>query len=174
MGAQSMGAVGMGLQTAGAAWATLGAYNKSKADKRAYEYQAQVARNNAQLAEWEAQDAIMRGQTAEGNQRMKTAQYKSSQRATMAARGLALDEGSPLDILTTTEFIGERDALTIRDNAAKEAWALRERGKGFISDAQVFQARADSENPYGSAIGTALTGGGQVASSWYQYRKAGG
>lgn len=174
MGTEAVAGAGAGMSAAGAGYAAVSAYNKSKADKRAFEYQSQVAKNNAQLAEWEAQDAIMRGQVAEGNVRLKYAHIKSSQRASMAARGLALDEGSPLDILTTTDFVGERDALTTRDNAAKEAWALREKGKGYLNDADVLKARADSERPGYAAIGSLLGSGGQVSSSWYQYSKARG
>lgn len=171
--ASTLATASLGMTAFGAGMSAVGAYNKSKADKAAYEYQAQVARNNAQVAEWQAQDAIMRGQTAEGNQRMKTAQLKGTQRAAMAARGLALDEGSPLDILTTTDLMGERDALTVRDNAAKEAWALREQGKGYTANAGLLGFRADSESPLMSAGSTLLTGAGQVASSWYAFKDKG-
>lgn len=173
-GGVSASTVALGMLAAGTAMATSAAYNKSKADKAAYEYQSQVAKNNAQLAEWQAQDATMRGQTAEGVQRSKTAQLKGAQRASLAARGLALDEGSPLDILTTTDYMGERDALTIRDNASREAWALREQGKGNTANASLLAARAGAENPLMSGATTFLTSGGSVASSWYGMRGAGG
>lgn len=155
----------------GAGYSAVGAYNKSKADKAAYEYQAKVQENNATLAGWQAEDAITRGQVSESNQRMKTAQLKSTQRASLAARGVALDEGSPLDILTTTDVMGERDALTVRDNAAREAWALREQGKGYTSNASLLSARADSENPLMAGAGTLLTGAGSVAKQWYSYKQ---
>src|SRR5689334_16302266 len=102
MGAETIGNVGTGLQIGGVVGQTVGAYQKSQGDKIAYEYQSKLARNNAQLAEWQAHDAITRGQVAENNQRQKTAQLAGTQRAIMAARGLSLDEGSPLNILSDT------------------------------------------------------------------------
>lgn len=171
--ASTVAVAATGMQVAGTVASTYAAYNKSRADKSGYEYQAQVSANNAQYAEWQAQDAITRGQRTEQNSRMKTAQLKSSQRASLAARGVALDEGSPLDILTSTDYMGELDANTISDNAAREAWALREGARGSMSNADLLRSRADAENPLFSAGSTFLTGAGAVASSWYRYRKEG-
>lgn len=171
MGAATVNKIGMGVTAFGAGVSAVSAYNKSKGEKYAYEYQAQMARNNAQLAEWQAQDAVTRGASAEGNQRLKVASFKSSQRASMAARGIALDEGSPLDILVTTDVMGEADALTVRDNASREAWALREQGKGYTANAGLLQMRGNSESPLMAAGSTLLTGAASVASQWYNYKK---
>lgn len=159
--------IATGLQVAGAANTVLGSYNQSKAAKAAYEYQAAVQRNNAQLAEWQAQDAIARGQKAEQSQRLKVAQLKSTQRAGFAARGVALDEGSALNILNDTDYMGNLDALTLRDNAAKEAWGYRTQGANAASDAALLSGRAEAESPFGAAASSLLTGAGAVASSWY-------
>lgn len=164
----TMGSIGTGLQIAGAVSGAYGSYQQSKATKAAYEYQAAVNRNNAQIAQWQAADAITRGQKAEQAQRLKTAQLKSSQRAAFAARGVALDEGSALNILDDTDYMGEMDALTIRDNAAREAWGLRNQATGYSSDASMLSSRANAESPMGSAFGSLLTGAGVVADSWYK------
>jgi hypothetical protein len=159
------------MMVAGLVTSTTGAYNKSKTDKAAYEYQAQVQKNNAQLGEWQAKDAIERGQQAENAHRMKVAQMKGSQRASMAARGLDLTEGSALNVLSDTDFMGDMDALVIRDNAAREAWGLREKAKGNKADSMLLQGRANAENPTMAATSSLLTGAGSVASSWYSYNK---
>lgn len=163
-----------GLQVAGMASSAMGAYNQSKGTKAAYEYQAAVNRNNATLAEWQARDAITRGQRAEQSQRLKTAQLKGSQRAALAARGVALDEGSALNILDDTDFMGEADAMTIRDNAAREAWGARTQGANYESDASMLSARAGAESPFKAAAGSLLTSAGSVANSWYRYKATGG
>jgi hypothetical protein len=95
---------------------------------------------------------------------------KSSQRAGFAARGVALDEGSPLAILQDTDMMGEMDALTIRDNAEKEAWGARMQGANYSSDSAMLSARAGAESSTGAAFGSLLTGAGAVASSWYNRR----
>lgn len=172
--ATTLAYIAVGTSVAGTAASAYGAYTKSKQDKAAYEYQAQVQKNNAQYAEWQAQDAITRGQTAEQNARMRTAQLKGTQRASLAARGLALDEGSPLDILTTTDYMGEKDALVIRDSANRDAWALREGAKSNMGNAALLRSRADAENPLMSGASTFLTGAGSVGSQWYRYKTASG
>lgn len=155
----------------GAAFSVIGAYQSSKAKKNAYATQSAVDANNAQYAELQAQDAIERGNNTADNVRIRGAQLKSTQRATMAARGIALDEGSPLNILNDTEYMTEHDALTAKDNAAKEAWALRIQGKNYNANASLLADRADAENPFMNAAGSLLTSGGTVADRWYGYNK---
>lgn len=162
------------LQLAGMAVSAYGAYQQSVATKNAYEYQAKVAQNNAQIARWQAEDAVTRGQKEEANHRLKLAQMAGSQRASMAARGLDLGTGSALDILTGTEFMGEMDALTIRDNAGREAWAYSNKGNEYEANAELMRYRADSESPWMAAGASLLTQGGAVAEKWYnrgQYGK---
>lgn len=167
MSAGTLDSVATGTQVAGMAAGAYSAYNKSKSDKAAYEYQASVTRNNSTLAEWRARDAITRGQKAEQTQRLKAASLKGTQRASLAARGLALDEGSPLSILQDTDFMGENDALTLRDNAAREAWGYRVQAGNYASDAGMLAARADAESPISAGATSLLTSAGSVASSWY-------
>lgn len=166
----ALGKFGLGAQAAGAIGGTFATYRKSRAEAQGYEYQSAVARSNAQLAEWQAQDALTRGQTAEGNVRLRTAQLKGTQEAVIASRNVALTEGSALNILADTAFMGERDALTVRDTASREAWALREQAKGYRANAELMNWRAGVESPLASAAGTLLTSAGKVASSWYSMR----
>lgn len=168
--AGTLASIGTGLQVAGVVNGVMGASRQAEGTQQAYNYQAQVNANNAKIAEWQAQDALARGSKAEQAQRLKTAQLRSSQRAGFAARGVALDEGSALNILQDTEYMGELDALTIRDNTAKEAWALRNQAAGYSSDASMLQSRANTISPSSAAFDTLLTGAGQVASSWYNYK----
>lgn len=93
---------------------------------RAYQaaYQTAVARNAAQVSEYNAQDAERRGAVEEARQRQKTSLLLGTQRARLAAQGSDL-EGSPLDILGDTAAAGEQDALLTRYQAAREAWNQR-------------------------------------------------
>jgi hypothetical protein len=169
--ANTVGALSTGFQTAGVVSSTVGSYRKSQADQQAYEYQSKIASNNAQIAEWQQHDALMRGQVAENNVRQKAAQLRGSQEALMASRGLDLGEGSPLNILTDTQFMGARDANAAHDNAAKEAWGAGVQAQTYRADAAALKSRADAESPLRSAMGTLLTGAGKVAASWYSRNK---
>ena len=130
-------------------------------------YQAAVARNNAALAEMQARDAERRGRIAEDQQRRRTAQVLGTQRAVLAGQGTALDEGSPLSILGDTAATGELDALTIRSNAAREAWGLRARANNFAAQSRMAE-------PGFLGTGASLLGGASsVADRWLRYRRAG-
>ena len=85
-------------------------------------YQSKVAKNNAQVAEWQAQDALDRGEQAEVEQRRKTRQLMGNQRVVMAANGFDVNTGMNVDLLGDTALMGETDALAIRQNAQREAY----------------------------------------------------
>lgn len=123
-----------------------------------------TATANAALEEQAAADAITRGQQSEMNQRLKTAQLKGTQTARLAASGVALDEGSPLAILTSTDVMGEADAATIRENAQKEANNYRTRASND-------RAQADASNPWAAGISSLLSSTATVADRWYSYKK---
>ena len=156
------------IQIAMVAASAYSAYAGSKATQNAYKYQAQVAANNAQIAEWQAQDALTRGAEAEAAHRLKVAQMLGSSKASMAARGLDLAFGTPVDVLTGIDLMGEIDALSIRDNTAKEVWMLRNQASGMASESMFLEARAKAENPAFSAATSMLSSAGSVASSWYK------
>lgn len=155
------------MQYAGAAMSAVSAVQGSQANKQAYGAQAQVASNNAQVAGWQAEDALRRGARAASNSRIQTKQLKGAQIARMAANGIDVGEGSALNILTDTDQFGEIDANTITDNAAREAWAIRQQAAGYATEASLLQNRSDSERPWMSGATSLLTSAGKVAGNWY-------
>lgn len=171
--ASTLANISLGTQAAGVGASAMGAYNNSKAEKYALDYQAKVAANNAQLARWKASDAITRGQTDTARQQLKTRQLKGSQRASAAARGVDLGEGSALNILSDTDFMGAIDANQITDNAAREAWAYQQEASDYTSNSEVLRNRAKSVSPGSAAFSTLLTGAGSVVSSWYSFKEKG-
>ena len=123
-------------------------------------YQAQVARNNRMVAEWNAQRALQQGQVDEQNQRFKSAALLGSQRAALASQGGDVDSGSPLDIQADTARAGEYDAQTIGNNAALKAYGYRVQGANAGAEANLDDYKAASTMsalPYG--IGSSLLGG---------------
>lgn len=169
----------IGLQAAGLAFSAFSSYNQAEGQKEAANYQASVARNNAQIAEWQAQDASKRGEEEETRQRMRTAQLKGSQRAGLAANGIDISEGSAAQIQADTDWMGEQDALTIRDNAKRNAWGWRSQGQQSTADANMYKAKADSISPMlagaGSLLGNSgalINVGNAVADKWYSYKNS--
>lgn len=119
-------------------------------------YNAAVARANAANLDYAATDAIQRGQIAADQRRQDTARIIGSQRAAMS--GVQLSGGSSLDVLVGTAGIGAQDALTIENNAAREAWGYRTQA-GYARQ----QAKFAKSQGYFGAASTILTGSMQAA-----------
>ena len=114
------------------------------------EYQAAVALNNKTIADRAAADAEARGDVAEAAQRRQAEILKGRQRAVLAGSGVALEDGTPLDILSDTSALGEVDALTVRSNAQREALGFRTQGIDFQNEARLNQLSADNSRISGS------------------------
>lgn len=129
----------------------------------------QVGRNNAQMAEYAAEDAQRRGEEEAAAVQRKGAALKSAQRVSLAARGLDLTYGTAADLQDQTDFFTQSDVATTRDNARREAWNMRARGQQAM-----FEGEAAARTANLQAAGTLLGSAGQVADKWYTYtRKAG-
>lgn len=161
-------AAGGVTQMIGGFFAGSAAATEVTSNEQAYRKQSAVERYNATLYEAKAKDAEDRGQQAEFAQRLKQSSIEGTQRATFAARGVDLNEGSALNILHDTRFIGDVDAATLHDNAAREAWSLRAEAYNRSKNADLLTYRADNEvSPNTVMLSSLLGSGGQVASKWY-------
>lgn len=161
-----------GMMGMGVAASTFGAYKSAQAQKASLTYEAAVAQNNAQVADMQAKLALQDGAMQEQNQELKTASVMGDQRAALAANGVDLGEGSPNEILATTKFMGTRDSLQLRDNAARTAWAYRNQSKSYMGESAADTAASDAINPMTVASTSFLTNASKVAASWYAYDKS--
>lgn len=84
-----------------------------------------VARYNARIQENESIRTRNKGVEEENIHREKAGRLLETQRAQLAASGVALGEGSALTILDDTRFAADRDALRIRDNYRDQADAQK-------------------------------------------------
>ncbi len=157
------------MAVAGLAVGGASALYTADANAKASTYNAQVAEMNAVLSERRAKDAEERGRREEQAKRAQVADLQGRQRAAMAANGVDLSFGSPLDTLVDTAYLGELDALTIRRNAAHEAYDYRVDAVNGRADAALSRANASNAMTAGylDAAGTVLGG---ASSSYKSYR----
>jgi hypothetical protein len=146
----------------------LGAYQGAQSSKLALEGQADIADINARMLESTAQSTLLTGQREEQKSRIATANLKGTQRASLAANGVDLGEGSALNIQTTTDVMGEIDAQTIAANAVRGAWGYRTQAVNETNKGRSARASASAISPEGAMFTSLIGGAGQVASSWYQ------
>lgn len=149
--------VSLGLAAAGTVMSAKAAHDQSSIAK-------QVARNNAITGEIQAQDAQRRGEKDAQEIARRAALLSGTQRATMAARGLDLSEGTAQDVLDQTAFFASIDQGTARLNAAKEAWAKR---AGVAN----YNAEASGYSPLLAGGTTLLAGATSVADKWMMYSR---
>lgn len=133
---------------------------QGKAAEGQAKYQAKVAENNSKIARMQAEDALQRGQVEEQQHRRKVQQMLSTQRTAIAGSGFDLGDETSQDILGDTAMFGEFDALTIRDNAAREAWGFRNQANNYTAEAGMQRAAgANARRMSYISAGTDLLGG---------------
>ncbi len=161
----------LALAALGTGASVIGQSNRAQAEAGQGNYMAQVARNNQMLAERNTTLAEQQGQVQEDRQRLKTAQLMGSQRASLAAQGGDVNAGSDLDILGDTARAGESDALTIRNNAAQQAFGYRAQAAAAGGQANLYSANAANTManlPFGIAS-SLLGGASSLADKWAGY-----
>lgn len=157
-----------GLSAYGQIRAGQSAAKAGVAEREAAESQGELADYNANVAELQAADAIARGAEEENRFRMGVRGIIGAQRAGFAGSNIDVGFGSALDVQADAAFLGELDALTIRTNAAREAWGfkveaedLRQRGRIARKEGRYLEA-AGRERRTQSYIGagSSLLGSG--------------
>ena len=129
-------AIATGL--AGAGISAFGTYEGGQAQARAANYAAQVARNNSQIAEQNAQYAIAAGQRQASDTSLREAQRFGSIKARQGAGGVDVNTGSNAAVQASQRKMGALDIATVLNNSELAAY-------GYRSQAANFQAQAGLE-----------------------------
>ncbi|MBR0568362.1 hypothetical protein J5J83_19750 [Azoarcus sp. L1K30] len=130
---------------------TLALQYQMETNKLSLDYQASVAESNARLRELQAQSAMLQGERQEQSVRLNTSRIKSRQRVSMAASGVDLGGDSAVNLLTTTDVMGEIDAIMVQSNAARAAWGYRTEAVNDTNQAAFARASASTINPADAA-----------------------
>jgi len=168
----AMGNLGLGMSIAGAVQSMVGNYYAAKQQKQNLQFQAQMSQINARMAETQAQSILDAGQKQVGQLTLQAGKVKSAARASMAANGIALNEGSAAEIEASTDLMKETDALTISANAVRAAGAARTQSVNASNQGLLQGSTASSISAGSAAMSSLMTGAGQVAAGWYKDRKA--
>lgn len=124
-------------------------------------YQAAIGAQNAGYKEMAAQDAEKRGAVQADQYRRQVGQMIGSQRAGFAGNGIDVNSGTAAEIQDDTAAFGEFDALTIANNAAREAWGYRVGAQNDLLNGKVALSNAKS-----AATGSILGGVGSAFGSF--------
>jgi len=110
-----------------------GKYKEGVAQQKQYNYQADVAASEGELAYKRGEkqsELIQTSASAEGRkQKTQAAQVASAQRAAMVANGIDLSSVTASDLASETMSKAKLDELSIRYNADINSWSAKEEGK---------------------------------------------
>lgn len=168
-GASLVASIGSGILGAS------GARKKADAESASYQYKAQVARNNAIIAERNAAAAVDSGGVAGQTNDLKTKNLLGQQLVTQAANGLDVNSGSNLEVRQSAADLGRLDTMTILNNAAKQSAGFKAQGVNFESEAKLSNASAEYAQDAGdiNVMSSLLGAAGSVSNKWAGYRSSG-
>lgn len=153
---------------AGTAISAVGAVQAGQASKSAAAYQAQVARNNATIAEQNADYALRAGAQKEQTEGMKAAAVGGRVRAAIAANGVDVNTGSASDVQEGVRDSGTLDQQTVDQDAALKAYGYRSQATSFDAQAGLSELEGENAESAGNTrgLGTLLSGLGAAAGTY--------
>jgi hypothetical protein len=129
-----------------------------------YRYQAQIDDQNNRLASDQARDSIDNTNLEAQRRYRQLADTQGKQQAAMAANGVDLNFGSPVDVQRDTAMIGAEDIGQIYKAGYQRTRGYDIDGWNYRSQAAANRARASGALMQGifSGLGTALGGASQI------------
>jgi hypothetical protein len=157
----------------GSYYAAQTAQYQAKSQASSLNFQSDMAALNAHQAELSAQSIQEQGKTQVAQYTMKYGQDRAAAVTSMAARGVALGEGSSKEVLASMDLVKDIDVLTINSNATRAAWSERTAATNYSNQSLIDRTSAANANRTagsispGLAVGTSLLNSATgVASQW--------
>lgn len=171
----ALASMSIGGSLIGAGVKAYGDYSAGQAGAKTYQYQAAVARMNAEIANRNATYAMEVGERKSQISGMQTRAQEGQTKAAQGASGLAVNTGSAVDVRSSEADIGRFNEMTIMSNAAKEAYNYRVGAAGDIAQAGLYDAAAKTSKSAGgiAAAGSLLGAASSVSDKWAQYKMQG-
>lgn len=149
----AVGAVGAGVSA-------IGAINAAHAQSEAADYNAKIAAQNQQLANQNATQAGLAGEQQAAMSEQKTRAEVGAIKAASAAGGVDVNSGSAVDVRSSAAELGELNAITIRSNAAKQAYGYETQATGSGNQATLDTLQGSNATTAGEiGAGSTLLGG---------------
>lgn len=112
-----------------------------EADNAALDYQAQIALNNAQSAEWDAAHAKETAADEAAQHMDDVRRFLGTQRAAQSASGAVVDSGTFLDVTLDTVGQGKLDEMAILYEGDLEAWRHETTATNYRAEAGLYESQ---------------------------------
>ncbi len=164
---------GIAASAVGTGVSMMAASQQAAAQQKALQYQAAVAQQQQQAAKQQADAERAAGDAQAQTALMKAGQEAATIRAVAGASGVDPNTGTPVALQSDTEKLGTLEALTIRWNAERRAYADEVTGTSAGAQSQLDLAAARNVGSAGTVnmFSSLLSGASSVSSKWAQYQK---
>lgn len=130
--------------------------------------QKRIARQNAEIAERNADLTMAGGESDAQALGFRNRAMSGALKAHQGASGVDVNSGSALDVQESQHALGMFDQMTLRSNAAREAFGFKVQAKQFRDEAAIAKAKANNAGvSAGINVLSSLVGGASSASSAY-------
>ncbi len=163
--------VGTIATVAGAASQASGQIAQGNAQRETDQYRAQVARNNASLAEGDEAYVQQAGRIESYNQGLKNRAHLGNVKANQAASGVDINRGSAVDVRATEAATGRQEQQNIESNADRRAYGYRRQAADYKAEANLderggYNAQLAARSAAGSTV---LGAASSLAFKWGSY-----
>lgn len=136
------------------------------------QYQAQVARNNQDIAKENARQIEIAGKRRAEEEGWKVRGFLGEQRAAQAASGLDIGSGSAFEVREGARKLGRRSIRNIEDQTRREAYNQRVIAANAGSEAKLLSAQG-SESSLLPVMGSLLGTAAGVGKSFLDFKNSG-
>lgn len=175
MGIETLAGISLAAGAGSGILGAFGASSKADADAASYNYKAQIAANNAIIAQRNADAATAAGGVSAQNNDLKTKNMVGTQLVAQASNGLDVGSGTNVNVRQSAENLGHLDTLTILNNAAKNSAGFKAQGMNFTAESGLDTAAAQNAQTAGdfNIMSSLLGGATSVSSKWAGYSRTG-
>lgn len=163
VGAETAATIGTIASVVGTGMSVFGALQSGKAASQSAKYNAAVATNNQEIANQNARYAAQEGEVNAARKQQETRAKIGGVLAEQGASGVDVNSGSAVDTRASASEVGAEDALTIRSNAARQAYGYQTQATNYGAEAELDKSKAKSSatSGYINAGSTFLSGLGE-------------
>ena len=160
---------------------TVASVQQSKTQKKVAEFQEDVARNNAEMANRHADNIERQADQRRMALRRNMLQQQGTARAEYASQGVVLGSGVVLDYEADIANAYDLDLRNLNYDVASKAWQTRVEGTGQMNQSKLYAVEAKAHNRQmlfnllgaQGTIGSTVAGGAADVAWYYQNRPAG-
>lgn len=173
--AGTLATISLGSTALSAGVGVIGALSNAAAQRKQAEYQAQVARNNALIAEQNARAATATGEAAAQAQSFRSRAAGAAIESGQGASGIDIGSPSLTDVRQSQASTGRLDVENVMQRARLQAYGFGTQATGYQAQAGLYDMAGSQAQTAGTigAFGSLLSGASSFSDKWARFQTSG-